>query len=79
MLDSWHLESRNLKEKEDDEIVLTKFCLDQSDMPENPDDQPKWANYQNDLICSEQMTLPRCKVHFQIWGISICDAYCGQE
>jgi hypothetical protein len=25
------------------------------------------------------MTLPRCKVHFQIWGISICDAYCGQE
>ncbi len=37
--------------------MLTKFCLDQSDMPENPDDQPKLANYQNDLICSEQMTL----------------------
>lgn len=80
MLDSWHLESRNPKEKEgdeivltqvcldDDEVVLTKFCLDLSDMPENPDDQPKWANYQNDLICSEQMTLPQMQSSFPNLG-----------
>lgn len=73
MLDSWHLERRNLQEKEDDEIVLTKFCLDQSDMPENPDDQPqvsqlpKWSYLQwADDIAQMQSSFPNLG-YFHLW------------
>ncbi len=74
MLDSWHLESRNLQEEEeDDEIVLTKFCLDQSDMPENPDDQtqvsqlPKWSYLQwADDIAQMQSSFPNLG-YFHLW------------